>query len=232
LGAEVAGNTLWAMSRLFNRTEYVVDDPDPRFVSTYYRIFDTRFAQYIKADIDYRRGVRLNETHSIACRSFVGIGLPYGTYNVIPFERRYFTGGSNGIRAWQVRSLGPGSYTGGATEYPNQSSDIKLEANLEYRFKLIWMFEGALFLDGGNIWAINRKDNREGVVFRFDTFYKEFALGTGFGLRIVAPFFIVRADLGLKLRDPALPEGNRWIPAERKFQRSDIALNIAVGYPF
>ncbi len=220
------------MSRLFNRTEYVVDDPDPRFVSTYYRIFDTRFAQYIKADIDYRRGVRLNETHSIACRSFVGIGLPYGTYNVIPFERRYFTGGSNGIRAWQVRSLGPGSYTGGATEYPNQSSDIKLEANLEYRFKLIWMFEGALFLDGGNIWAINRKDNREGVVFRFDTFYKEFALGTGFGLRIVAPFFIVRADLGLKLRDPALPEGNRWIPAERKFQRSDIALNIAVGYPF
>jgi hypothetical protein len=228
---ETAGNSLWVISKLLRVKEYEVEDPDPRFFSTYYKFLNVRFAQYIKSDIEFRKGIRIGDKHSLAFRTFAGVGLPYGNFNVIPFERRYFTGGSGGIRAWQVRTLGPGSYVGGASEYPNQSADIKLEANIEYRFKMVWMLEGALFLDGGNIWAINNKDNRVGAVFKFNSFYNEFALGTGFGLRLLAPFFIIRADLGLKLRDPAL-QGVRWIPVARSFRWSDLALNIAVGYPF
>lgn len=233
-GFETAGNTLWSFCKAFNRQQYTIDDTpeEEGGESFYYNIFGTRFAQYIKGDVEFHKGISLGEKHALAFRTFAGIGLPYGNYDVIPFERRYFTGGSNGIRAWQVRSLGPGSYSEGATEYHNQSSDIKLEANIEYRFKVVWLIEGALFLDGGNIWAINDKDKREGALFKFDSFYKEFALGTGLGIRIVAPYFIIRADMGLKLRDPSLEEGKRWIPSQRSFKRSDATINIAVGYPF
>jgi outer membrane protein assembly factor BamA len=134
-------------------------------------------------------------------------------------------------RAWQVRSLGPGSYVSGEDEYPNKSSDIKIEANIEYRFNIIWNLEGALFVDAGNIWAINNSDNREGVVFSFNRFYKEFAIGTGVGLRLVTNYFIIRADIGMKLRDPSRPDGSRWIPGGRSYQGSDFNLNIGIGYP-
>lgn len=228
---EMAGNTLWAVSSLFNFQKFYTEESDQSTSSTYYQLFGVRFAQYIKGDIEFRKSIRLGENQSLAWRTFGGVALPYGNLNVVPFERSYYAGGSNGIRAWQVRSLGPGSYSPSEDEYPNQSSDIKLEANIEYRFKMFWMLEGALFFDGGNIWSISGKDNREGAVFRLNTFYKEFALGTGLGVRLIAPFFIIRADLGLKLRDPAL-DGNRWIPAVRPFERSDLGLNIAVDYPF
>ncbi|MCF8363870.1 MAG: outer membrane protein assembly factor, partial [Prolixibacteraceae bacterium] len=117
-------------------------------------------------------------------------------------------------------------------EYPNQSADLKLEANVEYRFKLFWMLEGALFVDAGNIWAINSYDNREGAVFRFNRFYNEFAVGTGTGLRIVSPYFILRVDLGVKLRDPSLEMGQRWIHLNRGLTADDLNFNIAIGYPF
>jgi outer membrane protein assembly factor BamA len=94
------------------------------------------------------------------------------------------------------------------------------------------MLEGALFLDVGNIWAINQSDNRTGAVFKFDRFYNEIAVGTGLGLRLVTNYFIIRTDLGLKLRDPARQSGERWIPGNRSFETSDLNLNIAIGYPF
>jgi outer membrane protein assembly factor BamA len=171
---------------------------------------------------------------SIVGRTFAGIGVPFGNFNVLPFEKKYFTGGANGIRAWQVRSLGPGSYKLPSTypNYPNQSSDIKLEANLEYRFKLFWLIEGALFLDAGNIWAINYKDNREGAVFKIDQFYKQIAIGTGTGMRFDFTYFLFRLDLGLKLRDPSLPEGARFIPGNYPITSNDFNLSFAIGYPF
>ncbi|MBN2806817.1 MAG: BamA/TamA family outer membrane protein [Prolixibacteraceae bacterium] len=233
LNIESAGNFLRGLASLTGK-EKIIDENslDPEDPISYYTFFDTRFAQYVKADFDFRYGYRFDKFNSLATRAFIGVAVPYGNFPVMPFEKRYFTGGANGIRAWQVRSLGPGSYQAGDNEYPNQSSDIKMEANLEYRFRLFWILESALFLDAGNVWAINRYDNREGAVFQFDSFYDEFAVGTGLGLRLVTPYFILRTDLGLKLRDPSLAQGQRWIPFHRSFHRNDLNFNIAIGYPF
>ena len=228
MNLETAGNTLWAISSVFGLNK----GTDSTSSRAYYKLFDTRFAQYLKGDFEYRYGFRIDKNNSFASRAFFGIAFPYGNFGVIPFEKRYFTGGANGVRAWQVRSLGPGSYVAEENEYPNQSADIKIEGNLEYRFRLFWLLEGALFLDAGNIWAINQNDNRAGAVFSFSKFFDEFAVGTGLGLRLVTDYFIVRTDLGLKLRDPAQEHGLRWIPGNRAFKISDLNFNVAIGYPF
>ncbi len=231
MNIEAAGNFLWGLSNILNR-EKVEPGADASDQSLYYEYFDTRFAQYVRGDFDFRYGYRFDKYNMIATRAFFGIALPYGNFNLMPFEKQYFTGGANGVRAWHVRSLGPGSYSASQGEYPNQSADLKLEANVEYRFKLFWMLEGALFVDAGNIWAINSYDNREGAVFRFNRFYNEFAVGTGTGLRIVSPYFILRVDLGVKLRDPSLEMGQRWIHLNRGLTADDLNFNIAIGYPF
>jgi outer membrane protein assembly factor BamA len=232
MNLETAGNTLWLLSTLTGQAKYVSQETVSGYSSKYYELFNTRFAQYLKCDFEYRYGYRFDKYNSVATRAFGGIAIPYGNFNVMPPEKLYFTGGANGIRAWQVRTLGPGAYSKDSTDYPNQSGDIKIEANIEYRFKLFWIIEGALFVDAGNVWSINRNDNREGSVFKFDRFYDEIAIGTGFGLRLVTNYFIVRADMGLKLRDPALLSGQRWIPGNRSFNSSDLNFNIAIGYPF
>jgi outer membrane protein assembly factor BamA len=229
---ESAGNLLSLYSRLVNKGKTEVLDTLTNQVSSHYQILNTRFAQYLKADFEYRYGHLIDKASSVVGRAFVGIGLPYGNLNVLPFEKKYFTGGANGIRAWQVRSLGPGSYKAPPNFYPNQSSDIKLEANLEYRFKLFWLMEGALFMDAGNIWAINGKDNREGAVFKVDRFYKQIAVGSGFGLRFDFTYFLFRLDLGMKMRDPSLPEGKRLIPGNYKINGEHFNLSFAIGYPF
>jgi outer membrane protein assembly factor BamA len=232
MNLETAGNSLWAFSSLTGQKKINSQDPASENNTTYYQLFKTRFAQYVKGDFEYRYGNRFDKYNSIATRAFFGIAIPYGNFNVTPFEKRYYTGGANGIRAWQVRTLGPGSYSEGSKDYPNQSADIKIEANIEYRFKLFWILESALFVDLGNVWAINRNDNRVGAVFKFNKFYDEFAVGTGLGFRLATNYFIIRTDLGLKLRDPALLPGERWIPGQREFNSSDLNLNIAIGYPF
>jgi outer membrane protein assembly factor BamA len=153
----------------------------------------------------------------------------------MPFEKKYFSGGSNGIRAWQVRSLGPGSYVIPEDQlklYPNQLGDVKLEASLEYRFDLFKALKGAVFLDAGNIWAISSTDERPGAVFKPGTFYKEIAVGTGFGLRADLSYFIGRLDLGIKLRDPGTPDGPKWLIGYRNYTWKDFVLNFGIGYPF
>jgi hypothetical protein len=232
MNLESAGNTLWGICNITGQEKFLPQSSTTDAESPYYKLFNTRFAQYLKGDFEYRYGYRFDKYNLIATRAFFGIAIPYGNFNVTPFEKRYYTGGANGIRAWQVRTLGPGSYAALPDEYPNQSADIKIEANIEYRFKLFWLLEGALFLDAGNVWAINRSDNREGAVFMFDKFYDEIAVGTGFGLRLVTNYFIIRTDLGLKLRDPSRLSDERWIPGNRSFQQSDLNLNFAIGYPF
>jgi len=226
ISCESVGNLLSAYSTLINKGKTQSQDTVSHAMVSYYEILNTRFAQFVKADLEYRYGQVIDKYNSVVGRAFVGLGLPYGNLDVLPFEKKYFSGGANSIRAWQVRSLGPGNYVAPAGVYPNQSSDIKLEANLEYRFKFIQMIEGALFLDAGNIWAIKNKDNREGAVFKFNNFYNQI------GLRFDFTYFLFRLDLGLKLRDPSLEEGVRWIPGNSKIDADKFNLSFAIGYPF
>ncbi len=229
---ESAGNVLNMISSITNQPKIETVDTLGLGTAEYYRIFNTRYAQYVKSDVEFRYGYTIDKYNTIVARTFLGVGIPYGNFDVLPFEKKYFTGGANGIRAWQVRSLGPGTYKAPLGAYPNQSSDIKLEANLEYRFKLISFVEGALFFDVGNIWAINRKDNRPGALFEFDKFYKQLAFGTGTGFRFDFNYFIFRLDLGMKLREPSDLFSDGWIIGNRPYKTDDLNLSFAIGYPF
>ncbi len=196
-----------------------------------YRMFGNEFAQYVKGDVEFRFYNIIDDKSSVVYRLFAGIAYPYGNSITIPFEKQYFSGGANGIRAWHVRDLGPGSYQGsGLTRYPNKTADIKLEANIEYRFKLFWVLEGALFVDAGNIWFVKPDDESSGVAFSWDTFYKEIAVGPGLGLRMDFSFFVFRFDFGFQFRDPAAPEGKRWVFLHEPIRPP--VFNLAIGYPF
>lgn len=233
LNIESSGNLLYGLSELAGRDLTFEQDSATNESSEYYKLFNIRFAQYLKADIELRRAIRIDRYNSVVGRVFAGVGIPYGNSRVLPFEKQYFAGGANGIRAWQVRSLGPGTYSPeDENAYPNQSSDIKLEANIEYRYRLLGSLEGALFLDAGNIWAINNNDNREGAVFKVNKFYRQFAVGTGTGFRFDLSYFILRADIGMKLRDPAAIKGERWIIGNRSLKGDDFTFSFAIGYPF
>jgi hypothetical protein len=198
-----------------------------------YHILNQPFAQYVRADFDVRYNYILNDVSSIVYRGFIGAGIPYGNSKAIPFEKQYFGGGANGIRAWQVRTLGPGSFEPDKTKLLNQTADIKIEANAEYRFKLFWILEGALFVDAGNIWSFNYDYLQPGSKFMVNKFYKDFAVGTGTGLRFDLKFVIGRVDLGMKLRDPSIAEGSKWIIMQRPYNfKDDFTMVLAIGYPF
>jgi len=231
-GFEFAGNTLSMVDKLLGKKEKEDFNDEGVLEGTYYEFFGVRYAQYVKMDIDYRYNWHINKANTLVARMFMGLGYAYGNLEVLPFEKSYFSGGANGIRAWQVRSLGPGGYSNDEATYPNNTADLKLEGNLEYRFKLIWALEGALFLDAGNIWAVSSKDNRPDAKFEMNRFYKEIAIGTGFGARVDLNFILFRLDLGVKLRDPSLPENDRWIIKNRPFKFSQLTYNIGIGYPF
>jgi outer membrane protein assembly factor BamA len=229
---ESAGNLLGLYSSVTNRTKNQEIDSLGVVSSSYYRLLGTRFAQYVKSDVEFRYGYTIDKYNTLVGRAFLGAALPYGNFDILPFEKKFFTGGANGIRAWQVRSLGPGTYKAPEDAYPNQSADIKLEVNLEYRYNLMGFMEGALFLDAGNIWAINSRDNRPGALFKLNSFYRQLALGTGTGFRFDFNYFIFRVDVGMKLRDPSQPTGNGWIIGHRKYTSDDFNFAFAIGYPF
>ena len=198
-----------------------------------YKIMGLPFAQYIRTDFDLRYNYLFNDVSSIVYRAFLGVGIPYGNSRAIPFEKQYFGGWANGIRAWQVRTLGPGSYKPLTTGFLNMTADIKMEANAEYRFKLFWILEGALFLEAGNIWTYNDDPSRPGTQFLFNKFYKDLAVGTGTGLRMDFKFVTARVDIGMKLRDPSISDGSKWIFMRRPYNfKDDFAMVFAIGYPF
>lgn len=219
---ETGGNIL---TGIFNLTK------EPKYEESY-KLFDTKYAQFAKADIDLRYYNHINEGTQIVYRGFIGVGYPYGNLKVLPFIKQYFSGGANSIRAWQVRSLGPGSYQENISYLPNRTADIKLEANIEYRFDLFSMLEGAFYIDAGNIWSINKEDDREGSLFEINRFYKEIAVGTGFGARFDFSFFIFRLDTGFKVIDPQENIGERFVWASRGLLWRDFAVNVGIGYPF
>lgn len=197
--------------------------------------YGLRYAQYLKSDLDFRFYHALKQGHTTVYRLFAGTGVPYGNLDVLPFEKKYFSGGANSIRAWSVRSLGPGSFVDTLGNYYNQSADIKLEANLEYRFKVIWVIEGALFVDAGNVWDIYPNKARAGAQFKINEFYNQIAVGSGVGVRLDFSFFIFRFDFGMKLRNPQKPTGERWVIANQRFNIVDDLfrnINFGIDYPF
>ena len=229
--AEVSGNVL----------KTVFDNSNVEKVDGAYQLFNTNFSQFVRTDFSYVFNQVVDENNTMVYRVYFGIGYPYGNSSALPFDKKYFSGGSTGVRAWSARGLGPGTYVEEQFKFPNQTADMKLEANIEYRFKLVWMLEGALFIDAGNIWAITSADERPGAVFYPNEFYKQIALGTGTGIRLNLGFFTIRFDIGLKIHDPGIkaeylanPEMvNHWVPFGRKFIHGDnFAWHFGIGYPF
>lgn len=192
-------------------------------------IFNIPYAQYIRADVDFRRFFRLRQPeHLVAARVYLGLGNPYGNSFVLPFEKSFYVGGANGIRAWQVRSLGPGTYhDNNALTRFDRTGDLGIEASLEYRFPVYSTFHGAIFLDAGNVWLKNKNDKYPGGEFQVRNFIGEMALGTGFGLRIVS-FFVIRLDAGIRVHDPSKDPDDRWVLDE--FRLSRINWNFGIGY--
>lgn len=189
-----------------------------------------QYAQYAKVDLDFRYHFNFGAGQTIAARLFGGLGRPYGNSDVMPYSKQYFSGGPYSVRAFAIRSLGPGSYSpeteGGTATYFDRTGNIRLEANLEYRFPIISFFEGAVFADAGNVWNTEAIENLPGGKLESD-FIEELGIGTGVGLRLDIQNFILRFDLAFPLRDPSLPEGERWI-----YDFGSPVFNFAIGYPF
>ena len=220
---ESAGNALYGLSFLFNREK---DDYGA------YRLLDNFFAQFVKTDFDYAKTTIFDKNNSLAWRIGGGIGIPYGNSKMLPFEKRYYSGGANSVRAWSVRELGPGSYVPNAsTTFFNQSGDIKLDLNIEYRTRFFWKLEAAAFIDAGNIWTIKNYEDQENGQLKLNSFYKEIALAYGAGLRLDFDYFLIRFDCGWKAYNPAKSGKDRWAILRPNFGEN-FAWHIAVGYPF
>ncbi len=219
---ETAGNLLYALSSIDGQHR---DDG-------VYKVFGIQYAQYAKAEFDYSYLINLNTRHALAFHAGTGIGVPYGNSRVLPFEKRFYAGGANGVRGWSVRTLGPGSFDSrnSVTDFINQCGDIRLDLSMEYRAKLFWVFEGAAFIDAGNIWTIHNYENQPGGMFRLSTFWKQIAWAYGLGLRMDFTYFILRFDLGVKAYNPATNQ-ERWPLIHPRWKR-DTAFHFAVGYPF
>lgn len=195
-----------------------------------YRIFNIPFSQFVKADADYRFYRVFDDGQSLVFRVMGGVGVPYGNVDVLPFIKSYYGGGSNGLRAWRIYSLGPGGYQGQGERRFDRYGDIKLEANVEYRFRLYGFWNGAFFIDAGNVWFVRKNDRFPGGEFRFSQLGNDIAIGGGFGLRLDFSFFIFRMDAAVPIKDPSFPFQDQWIsgwPPLRNFN-----FNLGIGYPF
>jgi outer membrane protein assembly factor BamA len=231
---DLSGNLLQLVQALFIKHKATPDTP--------YEIFGTTYSEYYKFDIDLRHYYNtIDQTASLASRLILGIGVPYGNSATMPYVKQFYIGGSNSVRAFTAGGLGPGSYkipdSIAAKSFIDQAGDIKLEANTEYRFPIISIVRGALFVDAGNIWLLREDPARPGSQFSGKTFLDEIAVGTGFGLRLDLSFFILRFDLAFPLRIPYLPQGERWVTNKIDFGspswwKNNLVLNIAIGYPY
>ena len=217
---ETAGNILRGLSNAFRFKQNK---------NGQYTLFNIAYAQYVKFDIDYTHLFHFDSRNSLAAHVDLGIAWPYGNSTVLPFEKRYFSGGANSVRGWTVRGLGPGKYRGsdGRIDFINQTGDMKLNLNLEYRSYLFWKLNGAAFIDAGNIWTLRNYAEQPGGQFNIVTFYKQIAVAYGLGLRLNFDYFILRFDVGMKAINP----GYRTRNEHPDFGR-DIAFHFAVGLPF
>lgn len=205
-----------------------------------YELFGNQFSQFIKADSEVRVQKQLTNSTRIVYRGFAGIGVPYGNSKALPFVKSFFGGGANDIRAWQARTLGPGGLPDSLSQGIDHIGDILLEANVEYRFPIVDFLEGAAFVDAGNIWLLEEQEQRPLGSFKWDQFYRQIAVGAGFGLRFDFSFLIFRFDAALPIHDPGLPPGERWIFETKDTFNSTspeayqlgVNFNLGIGYPF
>ena len=207
---------------------YKIADP-PKDSLGMYQVWGIEYAQFFKIDGDFRLFNVISKNTSLAYRFFVGLGIPYGNSDVLPLETGYYAGGANDMRGWIYRLLGPGSYSND-TDYYDKMGDLQLECNIEYRFPVYQFIKTALFLDIGNIWVLNDNVTYPGGDFKFDRFYREFAIDAGIGIRLDFNFFILRVDFAIPVRDPAQPSNQRWVMNDWQFK--DIIINFGIGYPF
>lgn len=197
-------------------------------------LFNIAYAQYVKFDFDYTHLFQFDKRNALALHAGLGVAYPYGNSTVLPFEKRYFSGGANSVRGWSVRELGPGKFKGtdGRIDFINQTGDVKLDLNAEYRSSLFWKLQGALFIDAGNIWTLRNYAEQPGGQFKFTEFYKQIAASYGMGLRLNFDYFILRFDVGMKAINPAYEsEKEHWSIIHPKLSR-DFDFHFAVGLPF
>lgn len=197
-------------------------------------LFNIAYAQYVKLDFDYTHLFQFDKRNALALHAGLGVAYPYGNSTVLPFEKRYFSGGANSVRGWSVRELGPGKFKGtdGRIDFINQTGDVKLDLNAEYRSSLFWKLQGALFIDAGNIWTLRNYAEQPGGQFKFTEFYKQIAASYGMGLRLNFDYFILRFDMAMKAINPAYEsEKEHWSIFHPKLSR-DFDFHFAVGLPF
>ncbi len=220
--AETAGNLIDGLEHLFSK---------PYEDKGYYRIFGLRYAQYFRTDLSLSRKNMLGEKTALAWRLYGGVAMAYGNSPSVPIDRQFYAGGSNSMRGWTPRTLGPGSVPDPHSPFPVQTGDVKLEANLELRFPIWGIVHGATFFDVGNIWYIRTDPSEysDDAVFYFNKFYRQLGFNTGLGLRLDIKFAVLRLDWGIQLHNPNNPAGERWI---HNFRWKNTALNFGVGYPF
>jgi len=196
-----------------------------------YHFLNNIYSQYVKLTTDFRY-YRNGFNKSLAFRIYAGLGIPYGNSTALPYVEQFFSGGAYSVRGFTARYLGPGSFhTTDQSGYIDQSGDLKLESNMEYRFNMSKILKGAIFLETGNIWLVNEDQNRPGAVFHLNTFYNQLAVGTGFGLRFDFTFFVLRADVGFPLRTPYIENNRNWLFGTNKIL-SGGQFYLAIGYPF
>lgn len=225
VGVETSGNVL---SLLADPLDFEKNDGGQ------YEFFGVAFAQYVKHDFSFTANWRLDRMNNLVAHLEWGVAVPYGNSISLPFEKRYFSGGANSVRGWSVRELGPGVYKGKdkVIDYINQSGDIKLGASVEYRSKLFWKVNGAVFVDAGNIWTIREYTEQPGGLFELDSFYKQIAVSYGAGLRFDFGFLVLRLDGGMKAYNPSGKTMYKKLPLLHPSMDRDFAFHLAVGYPF
>ena len=202
-------------------------------------IFQVPFSQYGKIENDFRDYFKVGYKSTIASRIIAGVGLPYGNSAQLPFIKQFFIGGTNSLRGFRARSVGPGNFKeviNPNSFLPDQSGDLKLEMNAEYRYDFTKIFKGALFTDAGNIWLLNKNDQKLGAKFS-NEFLSELAMDAGAGLRLDLSLLILRLDLAFPIRKPYLPKGDRWVIndinfADKAWRKENLVFNLAIGYPF
>ena len=223
---ETAGNLLHLGSRMAGAKQYADGQ---------YRVFNIAYAQYVKGDVDFTQNLLYGYRDQLVLHVGLGLAYPYGNSRVLPFEKRYFSGGANSVRGWSVRSLGPGRYKGrdGNINFITQTGDMKLDLNLEYRTHLFWKFGGALFIDAGNVWTLRAYDEQPGGQFQLKNLLSDLAVSYGMGLRLNFDYFVIRFDLGMKAVNPAYEteDEEHYAIVHPRLSR-DLAFHFAVGLPF
>jgi hypothetical protein len=247
LTTEFAGNTLSLVKSI--EGEKISSTKPSKVLSSIY-------SQFTKLSVEGRTYYNFKTHNKLAIRAYAGLAKPFGNSSVLPYTKQFFSGGPNSIRAFQINSVGPGTYHQNTRKlgFLQMGGDVKLETNIEYRFTIYSFFKGALFVDAGNVWLLKsnpalRKDSTALIPttpgetplnltspFMFSQFLNQFAVGTGFGIRVDVSFFILRFDLAMPLRKPWV-DGNKWVTNQINFgsslwRRDNLVLNVAIGYPF